>query len=329
VKQEQFAKNIVRILAERAGNHCSNPDCRALTVGPASDASKSVLVGEAAHIYGAKPQAARYRESMTPAQRGLITNAVWLCRICHKKVDADADMYSADLLFEWRNAHERWIADQLGRPGEAARLRVMEKQLEPFSHCSYLARQLIADKPKYWEYLLIAELLRDKLEPIKRQWQMLEGGFCVKSITRIPEDQFLIWTIDRMTELQSFAKAVQKILSERLTDACGPPGRPGSPVEILRACTLLEEICLEALRWEERVRFAAIPELYDEIRTLFVGSGGRFLMQVDRISGEIASLFSDDIKPGSYHINIVFDLPPNWNVQMSQALDRIRQSLKV
>jgi len=328
VERPRFAKSIVRTLAERAGNHCSNPDCRALTVGPASDVSKSVLIGEAAHIYGARLQAARYRESMASAQRGLITNAIWLCRNCHKKIDADPDMYPADLLFEWRNTHQRWITDQLGRPGEAARLRVMEKQLEPFSRCSYLARQIIADKPRHWEYLLIAELMYDKIEPIKLQWQMLEGGFSVKAISRIPDDQFLTWTIDRMSELQSFVRAAQKVLSERLTQACGPPGHPGSPVEILQACTLLEDICLEALRWEERVRFAAIPELYDEILAIFVGCGGRMVMKVEQIPTKIKNLFSENVKPGSYQIDIIFDLPPDWEPRITQALSRIRQTLK-
>ena len=48
-KQKEFTKETKEILANRAGNRCSNPECLALISGAAG---KSFLnVGEAAHIY--------------------------------------------------------------------------------------------------------------------------------------------------------------------------------------------------------------------------------------------------------------------------------------
>ena len=52
-------------LGKRAAYICSNPDCRTSTSGPAeASPDKAVILGEAAHIYGAAPGSARYRADM-------------------------------------------------------------------------------------------------------------------------------------------------------------------------------------------------------------------------------------------------------------------------
>jgi hypothetical protein len=81
---------VIETVAKRAGNICSNPDCQALTTGPAETEDKSVTIGEAAHIFGANPGSARFDEKMSSSERSDITNAIWLCRNCHKLADADA-----------------------------------------------------------------------------------------------------------------------------------------------------------------------------------------------------------------------------------------------
>jgi hypothetical protein len=59
-----FSKKTVDTLAKRAGFICSNPDCRVSTVGPNSNPEKSTMIGEAAHILGARPNSKRYSSSV-------------------------------------------------------------------------------------------------------------------------------------------------------------------------------------------------------------------------------------------------------------------------
>src|SRR5436190_17522523 len=98
--EQRFTRQTIDTVAKRAGNICSNPDCQAITIGPAEAPDKSVNVGEAAHIFGANSGSARFQEGMSPTERADITNAIWLCRICHKLIDADATRFPAPLLFE-------------------------------------------------------------------------------------------------------------------------------------------------------------------------------------------------------------------------------------
>lgn len=94
-----FSPKTIDTLAKRAGYLCSNPDCRARTVGPNSEPDKATIIGEAAHIYGARPGAVRFNPKMTDVARAEITNGIWLCRNCHKIIDRDPDDHPFDLLF--------------------------------------------------------------------------------------------------------------------------------------------------------------------------------------------------------------------------------------
>lgn len=95
-----FNKKTIDTLAKRAAYKCSNPDCRVVTVGPNSDTTKSTVIGEAAHIFGARPNSKRYCTRMTDAARAEITNAIWLCRNCHKLIDMDENLYTSEVLFK-------------------------------------------------------------------------------------------------------------------------------------------------------------------------------------------------------------------------------------
>ena len=64
--RDDFPAPVKRLLAERAGYRCSNPDCRRLTIGPASIPIGSVSIGEAAHITAAAPPARRQPTSGAP-----------------------------------------------------------------------------------------------------------------------------------------------------------------------------------------------------------------------------------------------------------------------
>lgn len=109
-----FSQKTVDALAKRAAQTCSKPSCREATSGPHSEASKSVVKGEAAHIRGARPGSARYDPSTTDEERAHAANGIWLCRECARVVDLDEARYPVDLLLKWKAGHEDWV--EAGRP---------------------------------------------------------------------------------------------------------------------------------------------------------------------------------------------------------------------
>ena len=123
-----FKKATKQTLANRAGQVCSNPECRKPTSGPHSDESKAINLGEAAHIRAARPGQARYDASMTDKERAAISNGIWLCKECARRIDVDEAKYSVATLAEWKNIHGKWISG--GKPlTQAAGIPLVDIQL--------------------------------------------------------------------------------------------------------------------------------------------------------------------------------------------------------
>jgi hypothetical protein len=51
---------------------------------------------------------------MTDEKRAAISNGIWLCKECARRIDVDEAKYPIALLAEWKDIHEKWISD--GKP---------------------------------------------------------------------------------------------------------------------------------------------------------------------------------------------------------------------
>ena len=219
LQDEKFTKAIVDILLRRAANQCSNPECAAITSGPSTDINKAVLIGEAAHIFGGQPGSARYDPTINSSERRAITNALWLCRNCHKKIDADPVRFPAELLFRWRSSHEEKMDEKVGRANDLIRRQIAQDETPEFEKLSQKAKQIIYDKPDGWEYLLTADILKNFCEPTLLRWRALKKGLYVRPIARVQEVDALLWTVDRMSELGQIIPACTLICNEELLEA--------------------------------------------------------------------------------------------------------------
>ena len=105
--RDNFSKNVKRILAERVGYRCSFPNCSRITIGPNSTVDhKSIMLGEAAHIYSASNGGPRPFPSLTVKERSSYENGIWLCKQHARLIDVDEQKYSAETLKKWKTAAE-------------------------------------------------------------------------------------------------------------------------------------------------------------------------------------------------------------------------------
>ena len=317
---DRFSRQIVDAIAKRAGNICSNPDCQSITVGPAEETDRSVTLGEAAHIFGANPGSARYDPAMSSAERSDITNAIWLCRNCHKLIDVDVKRFSVSILFEWRRLHERLIVERIGKPGDLIRQKMLTRELEEFKDCGYLAQQIVIDKPDFWEYKLTAELLRHNMRPVLSRWHSLEKGLYANPLTRIDQAEMMDWYQDRIAEASKLVGAMGGLINGGIQAAWGEPGVPGSEAEILRVCNLIVEVCQRLLDWEERVQFASVPSIFEEVRETLKGISGRLIDKLAVLPVELAKPFEQENPSGVFKVHIDIDLPEGWPEKVSATM---------
>ncbi|AZE23154.1 MULTISPECIES: HNH endonuclease [Pseudomonas] len=325
--EDRFKQSVITTLAKRAANQCANPECGAVTSGPTGEPNGSVNVGEAAHIYGAHRGSARYDEKMASSDRSAITNAIWLCGNCHKRIDDDPSKYPPGLLFEWQREHERRISEQLGKTAAEVRHRYEKRHLEEFGRLSYLAERLIIEKDDYWEYLLTAEVLRFEMAPTIQRWNALKRGLYTKPIHRIDRDDSFSWLTDKSQEILLIVAAFGNLTNFELARTWGEPGIAGSDVDIVSTCRLYGEVCSNTLLWEESVRFTRVDDDFSEVRDLFIGIAGEIIEQTAKIPKFLTEMVAPKPTSGTYKLELIIELPAEWEKRVTTALKRAERAI--
>lgn len=322
-----FTKLTIDTLAKRSAYLCSNPDCRLHTAGPNSDPTKAVVIGEAAHIVGARPKSSRYISNMTDSARAEITNAIWLCRNCHKRIDADEISFPKDLLFAWREMHEEYVLSELGTKSEQVRFNQREELLKPFKDFPHIIKRIVIDKPELWELRLTSELMRYlNQEPLKKI-EDLRCGRYVNKIVHIDSDEAPYWLDRRLDEMTMMISPSEPLL-KALNNSWGPVGEHGDEKEILHVCKRLKEYFFEVLRHEEQFYFSSLPEEYEQVLVLLRDRVASQVQKIDEIPNdldEVVAQATQDKKkesPLSFDKTIEFDVPIGWAKQYNRARKR-------
>jgi hypothetical protein len=112
-RRDDFTQAVKEVLAKRVGYLCSNPNCRAHTVGPASEHSRAANIGTAAHITAASPGGPRYDANLTPEERRGAENGIWCCQNCGHLIDTDQHGYSVETLRSWKADAEKRAAQSI------------------------------------------------------------------------------------------------------------------------------------------------------------------------------------------------------------------------
>ena len=84
---------------------------------------------------------------------------------------------------------------------------------------SQKAQQIAIDKPKYWEYLLTAELLDTKMNRVMLRYKRLREGFVHVPQKKIKGKDFFSWVQDRLSDYISITEALKKAIQTFPCDA--------------------------------------------------------------------------------------------------------------
>jgi hypothetical protein len=72
-------------------------------------------IGEAAHIKGENPGAARYDPNLPEGERNHYDNLIYLCGNCHTTIDGQPHTYSVEVLRKTKTDHEAWVRSSLAQ----------------------------------------------------------------------------------------------------------------------------------------------------------------------------------------------------------------------
>ena len=327
-----FKKSTVDKLAQRSAYVCSNPECRAQTVGPHSDDEKATSIGEAAHICGARAGSARYDPTQTDYSRAEITNAIWLCRNCHKLIDADAERYPTGLLFSWREQHEKETSSRLGNTNEGLRVVELESRIAGFAELPPVVRRILLDKPDGWELRLASEFLKALTEEPFRKLDDLKSGLYVKRRKFVDEPDAFSWIDQNVTEMSGIFEPITGLM-KKLTASLGQPGVSGDSKAIIHSCRLVRSWLDQVISFEEDLWFTQVPDEFQKLRKLLIdcaGSQARKLEEIPESLDSVVAMIGTDHggtedEPIIIEKNIEIVLPNNWSRDFSREFKRVEK----
>ena len=144
--RDDFSAQTIDRLAKRAGNVCSNPDCRRPTFGAAKSHDGFVNVGVAGHITAAAPGGPRYDPNLTSEQRRHQSNGIWLCQTHGKAVDSDEGHFTVEMLRDRKRLTEERSFAAIVLTDKAQEQTISAAVLEVGDDTSTAAHILLAAK---------------------------------------------------------------------------------------------------------------------------------------------------------------------------------------
>ena len=100
-----------KLLWGKSGSRCAF--CRAKLIMEGAPHDEESIVGDECHIISGKPNGPRYFPDFPSDEIDSYSNLVLLCRVHHKMIDDQPETFTADILRQLKENHERWVRDSL------------------------------------------------------------------------------------------------------------------------------------------------------------------------------------------------------------------------
>lgn len=118
-RRRNFDPAVVRDIAFEAHLFCSNPTCCRFT-SYSTTSGRARSIAEAAHINAASPGGPRVSTSLRDEDVRSAANGIWLCKICHDRIDADPSAFPEAILFDWKRRHAAFVKQLVGKDFDIA-----------------------------------------------------------------------------------------------------------------------------------------------------------------------------------------------------------------
>jgi hypothetical protein len=124
-------------------------------------------------------------------------------------------------------------------------------------------RQLVAQRPPFWEYLLFAGVMAQGKAALEPKWQDYQLGYVRLTRPALDDSEAMAFIQSAFNEIQAVTGNVERVLSPQAQErAFGPPGLEGDPWQIERMGQRIVEIYEGYLDWAARIRGAATSERF-------------------------------------------------------------------
>lgn len=108
--KRKYSRTDLNKLFTLSYNQCVFPDCTNPIVVGKTDSSKEAIAGQICHIHAIGGKGPRAKPGLTEQELNSLDNLILCCGHHHPIIDKQHETYPADLLLQWKQAHESTMA---------------------------------------------------------------------------------------------------------------------------------------------------------------------------------------------------------------------------
>jgi hypothetical protein len=191
-------------------------------------------------------------------------------------------------------------------------------------------RQLLAQQPPLWEYLLFASVLAQGKAALEAKWLDYQVRYVRPVGPPLDNVQAVAFIQHAMSDIKGVPPNVERVLDPQVQErAFGAPGFPGDPIQIEYMSQRIIEIYETFLDWAARIRGAVVPEEFGrlfELVALLVDEPvnqirafiDKTVAEVDRIPDLLAS---PDDTPITITLSLILSIDDRKAVELDREMD--------
>jgi hypothetical protein len=189
-----------------------------------------------------------------------------------------------------------------------------------YAHETDLARSLALNHGEYWEFLLVEELLKSKLDLLKADCEKLANTVPRKLYTG---REFVNWVGDESTGLSAAIANMASCIQKDLMSALGKPGESGDAVAMLNAVDAIFSNCRRFLQFEQALNAAEVSSAFHALKVSFRGITLSIVRMMDDLKAQWSQK-TEAVKSGAlkFELKVNFETPP-------QALKALKEIDKI
>lgn len=185
-------------------------------------------------------------------------------------------------------------------------------------------KRLAVERPKFWEYLFLAELIETRLKPLEQDYLDLEKGSVFQQTVIMDFDDSKKFMLASFKDIMKLIEWMGNLVTKEIKEAMGPPGVTAKVFDMKKTADNFLKASKELLAWEYRLQGLEVVEDFKEILEIMKGWTSvyfKMLFSIPRHYKEAIKMQIEGTLPEGYKADLSIPLPP--------GLEKVTEILRV
>lgn len=193
-----------------------------------------------------------------------------------------------------------------------------------FENASEKIIKILENKPEFWEFRLVEQLLREGLQPINQSYYNIKNGLLYEKKKHVSASELFKLLNLKLGDIVNISELIQKVVSHELMTALGEPGQAGDPTMIKNCIDRLINYCEKLLEIELQFNSLKANDLLQDLVNLHKGLTTTIIDALNDFPEQLKTKCNSEyLKNHNNVLNIQLEILLNDNLSKISELQKV------